>query len=258
MRAALFSRPLAVVCVVAALPLSQAALCSGDEMQTINDDFASASAPSGCTVTSWLTAQADDEFCGNSDCVSFVQQVESGLPDCEYLGVNVKDRVQDVLTYCDGLGSASGSKTGSDSSSMCTTDQLNAINTTFASTTLPTDCYVLNWLTTETDEQFCADSQCVAFLQDVNQQLPDCQYLGVNVKDRVVEAVAYCDALDGSNSTSTSSTAGSQSVDSNTDTTPTPAQDDASAATGDNAAVGVSLTVVAAMLPLMVSAVLSA
>lgn len=112
-------------------PVAYAALCSIDEMDTINNIDSSSSAPSDCWVVSMLSGgEWNTEVCEeHADCIPYLKTMVDDLPDCSYLGVNVHDAVADAVANCEGE-TLSGS---SNSSSTSSTDVVGSDDATSSS-----------------------------------------------------------------------------------------------------------------------------
>lgn len=106
-----------------------AAVCSVDQIKTINVDVGSTIATSGCWVPALIatpTAWGAQVCVHRSDCVPVLESIVDELPDCVINGVVVvKDAISEVIAYCEQVLSSSTS----DSSGSIISDANNSTDT---------------------------------------------------------------------------------------------------------------------------------
>lgn len=130
----------------------------------------------------------------------------------------------------------------------CTTDETNEIAELYANVTSSAACADLASNAAATSLDYCQDADCLALLEDLVDQVPDCEDEdGVNKQQGLASILVYCEnataTLEASASASGSGSVGA-SADSSTAGTP---------ASGSNSAAGNALT--ALMLAVPVAAV---
>ncbi|CAI5740004.1 unnamed protein product [Peronospora farinosa] len=72
--------------------------CTVAERSTISSIYNSTLGGS-CPNTTATTGNGD--YCSDADCVNFMSDMLEKLPDCSMDGINVKERVQAVVDFCD-------------------------------------------------------------------------------------------------------------------------------------------------------------
>lgn len=88
----------------------------------------------------------------------------------------------------------------------CTYKDIQAIRNIYAAAVVPSDCWVLSWLTAPMSASFCSNTECLEFLNDFLVDFPDCTYTGVHIKSHVQAHVDYCEGRDEPSPTSTTAT----------------------------------------------------
>jgi hypothetical protein len=116
---------LAAFCSVLAaleLPAARAGLCSIDEMDTINSIDDASSAPSDCFVVTLLSSSDwSAEVCEeHAECIPYLASLVDQLPDCSYLGVDVRGSIEDAVANCQGSTGTDGSGSANATDSITT------------------------------------------------------------------------------------------------------------------------------------------
>ncbi|CAI5731515.1 unnamed protein product [Peronospora destructor] len=84
--------------MIATLTLVVAQDCTVAELSTISSIYSSAIGGS-CPNTTAITGSGN--YCSDVDCVNFMSDMLGKLPNCSTDGINVKERVQAVVDFCD-------------------------------------------------------------------------------------------------------------------------------------------------------------
>ena len=103
--------PLYLSLMIATSTLGVAQDCTMDELFTISSIYSSAINGS-CPNTTATTDNAN--YCSDVDCVEFMSDMLEKLPNCLADGINVTERVQAVVDFCD-TGSVDTSDASTDS-----------------------------------------------------------------------------------------------------------------------------------------------
>jgi len=104
------------------LPAARAGLCSIDEMDTINSIDDASSAPSDCFVVTLLSSSDwSAEVCEeHAECIPYLASLVDQLPDCSYLGVDVRGSIEDAVANCQGSTGTDGSGSANATDSITT------------------------------------------------------------------------------------------------------------------------------------------
>ncbi|KAL3657220.1 hypothetical protein V7S43_017880 [Phytophthora oleae] len=166
--------------------------------------------------------------CSATQCVATMEKMAEQLPDCFLDGDNLKQDVLLSLSSCTGSSSVgSSSRSGNE----CTDDEVSSLGylTNSINTSKECESYVVATDTEWFIQVPCSATTCLSIMDEAVQQMPDCDFEGINYKDELgvqqqscVDAVGSevsgsasksslstaAPALDGSNFTDTSASTG--------------------------------------------------
>ncbi|KAG7376617.1 hypothetical protein PHYPSEUDO_013030 [Phytophthora pseudosyringae] len=145
--------------------------------------------------------------CSATDCVSFMETMAEKLPYCYTDGTNLKEDVLQFLASCGGGGgstSAAGAFPSSSSGEECTYDEVSSLAYLTDSVVSSNECeaYVIATTTEWYIQIPCSATTCLTTLDDAVQQMPDCEFEGVNYKEELGLQQESCVGLVDSNDAS--------------------------------------------------------
>ncbi|OWZ01594.1 TKL/DRK protein kinase [Phytophthora megakarya] len=200
------------ICMAVALQSVHAANCTDDEQTTVDNVYSDLANSTACADLIADSDVASLDYCQNSDCLSELSDALDQLPDCT--GEDEIDRktgLQSIITYCSGVnevldqsasasGSAgSGSVVNGEAAECTTVDVVSASSTWAFATTSACKPYLTYMTATEPVHVYapCTATDCVAAMEGVAKELPDCTFSSVkylNNKSEVQNALAACNA----------------------------------------------------------------
>ncbi|GMF16506.1 unnamed protein product [Phytophthora lilii] len=125
--------------------------------------------------------------CSATQCVSVMETMVQQLPDCYTDGVNMKDEVTKSLASCTSGGSSSLAMVSSSSSNECSHSELASL--AYLTNSIVTSAECTPYVTATTTEWYiqvpCSASMCLSTLSNAVQQMPDCEFEGINYKDEL-------------------------------------------------------------------------
>ncbi|RLN95677.1 hypothetical protein BBJ28_00006490 [Nothophytophthora sp. Chile5] len=195
------------------------------------------------------------EICAGA-CMQLLRDLAPDTPDCEYDGTNLGETVNGLVAMCAfesdsgsssgvNLGSESGFNSGSDSATVsdtveeCTTAEMLTMSDLNDEAATSADCQGSAGISAGSSiGAFCDESACVAYMSDVESQLPNCTYAGYNLKQVIADTLAVCD--DPTKTLPPTATSSSTPATTTTPKTTTPTPTKASSLVTDTPAVTVS------------------
>ncbi|KAG1698431.1 hypothetical protein DVH05_014973 [Phytophthora capsici] len=157
--------------------------CTMDEASITADLYLEAARSSACEryVTTDELAVYIYAPCSATQCVATMEELVEQLPNCFMDGDNLKQDVQQSLASC--TGSSSSLRSGNE----CTSDEVSSLAYLTDSIVTSKDCeaYVI---TTETEwfiQVPCSATTCLFVMDEAVQQMPDCEFEGINYKQEL-------------------------------------------------------------------------
>jgi hypothetical protein len=189
-----------------AAPLADAKACTSGQITALVSIATTYSGSPDCAGSALdSSANTVAEICGGA-CMKLVRQLEPDAPDCEYDGTNLGETMGTLVSWCDAAasGSASSASAGSATNSTivepdtvptCSVENITVITELDEQAATSVDCLGSAGAATDasTKTEFCAENACVAYLTDVEAQLPNCTYGGYNAKQSIADVLALCD-----------------------------------------------------------------
>ncbi|RLN72164.1 hypothetical protein BBJ28_00005979 [Nothophytophthora sp. Chile5] len=210
---------------------SDAAQCTDADVQTSQNVWTWATTTSACAQyaigNDYVSAP-----CTAVNCVAVMEQVGEKLPDCTVGGVNNKIEVQNAMTACNGgdttsagepttltpaettaptstftpsTGSTSGTPTTDSTdtstsstftSTECTDAEFQTITELYDEAAATSACasYASNSSLLLSISAPCSETACVDVVTQLADNLPDCEYAGINEKSQLADSLAVCSA----------------------------------------------------------------
>ncbi|KAG2766825.1 hypothetical protein PC129_g10256 [Phytophthora cactorum] len=121
--------------------------------------------------------------CSATQCVAVMETMVEQLPDCYTDEVNVKQDVLQSLTSCIGSSSAAGASQPN-SGGECTDDEVSSLAYLANSIVASKECeaYVIATATDWYIQVPCSARTCLETMENAVQQMPDCEFEGMNYK----------------------------------------------------------------------------
>ncbi|KAK1946883.1 hypothetical protein P3T76_002435 [Phytophthora citrophthora] len=160
--------------------------CSMSEASITADLYLEAAKSSACEryVTTDEMAVYIYAPCSATQCVATMENLAEQLPNCFIDGDNLKEDVQQSLAQCTGSSSVGSSPR---SGSECTNDEVSSLAYLTNSIVTSNDCesYVIATETEWLIEVPCSATTCLSVMDEALQQMPDCEFEGINYKEEL-------------------------------------------------------------------------